>query len=255
VGAAALSIVLAVIAVFLAWRARRIWHDPDYFEHSVALSRRFLFYFSERTQRGLVRGAAIDPGMLALVSAFLLLGSLRDVNLLGPWVAVRFATLAVVWVFVILGLALLKMIIAWFNCPKLLVPPYLRAEYGSLQRVSAPLLRESVACDNPEEGLKAPIFWGASPSGRENRAESSLELPFSLPAATDLVLQTIQPLGRNVRCSRQLADGSRVVRFEVPVGRWGLNLAAVELHLSEGRTPGTYVGLRSTASSKSAAGR
>jgi hypothetical protein len=74
-----------------------------------------------------------------------------------------------------------------------------------------------------------------------------LELPFPLQAAADRILQTIQPLGRNVRCSPQLADGSRIVRFDVPVGRWGLNLAAVELRLSEGLASRTYVRLSSIA--------
>lgn len=115
-----------VITAFNAYRVSRLWDDRAYYERS-AVSFSYGGYSLE-FRRGIVRAwLPLTLGFAALtifagIYLFAMLSGLNPVR--------TFATfqLALVGLFM-LGFVL-TLVVAWFNVPKFLVPPYLRSEPG-----------------------------------------------------------------------------------------------------------------------------
>ncbi|MEU3838676.1 hypothetical protein AB0E88_01345 [Streptomyces sp. NPDC028635] len=115
-------------ACFSAWRAQRLWKDPDYYRRVV---NQRVFRFKADVSRGLVRGwAPFAVGLVALLAAmvmFIAVGVGQRPHK-GPSVALVIAALLFV---VFLAGVVLQLLVAWFNRPRWCVPAYLRDETGA----------------------------------------------------------------------------------------------------------------------------
>ncbi|MDX3078531.1 hypothetical protein [Streptomyces sp. MI02-7b] len=114
-------------ACFSAWRARRLWKDPDYYQQVVGQG---AFRFRDDVSRGLVRGwAPFSVGVLALMAAmtmFVIANVGQHANE-GPSAAAITAGLLLV---VFVAGVVLQLSVTWFNRPRWCVPAYLRQETG-----------------------------------------------------------------------------------------------------------------------------
>lgn len=126
-GAVVTFVGSVLLTVFNVYRVRRIWRDQAYFEQSA---REFHFgFYSMPVRRGIVRGwlpFTLGFASLAVFGALNLylkaVGGAASPDMLDLLFALILVTI------VGFGLTLL---VAWFNVPKLLVPPYLRGEPGA----------------------------------------------------------------------------------------------------------------------------
>ncbi|WP_460060699.1 hypothetical protein [Streptomyces sp. YKOK-I1] len=115
-------------ACFSAWRAQRLWKDPDYYQQVVGQG---VFRFRDDISRGLVRGwAPFSVGIVALMAAMtmFIVGGVGQRPHEGSFAAL---VVAVLLLAVFLAGVVLQLSVAWFNRPRWCVPAYLREESGA----------------------------------------------------------------------------------------------------------------------------
>jgi hypothetical protein len=121
----AAAVVLAGIAGFSGWQAFQLWRDPRYVSRMMLAGS--ILPFSKDVRRGAVRGALPLSVGVALAAAGLLAFS---VSRPAPGHPTARAIVAVVFFGLMLVAFGCHFAIIWFNRPRWLVPPHMRAEGG-----------------------------------------------------------------------------------------------------------------------------
>jgi hypothetical protein len=115
-----------LVSVFAVYRSVRLWGDPEYYERTAVESG--FGGYSRAFRRGIVRGwVPLTAGFAALTVASALYLYAQVAHQRTPIGLVRVGVALLVLMVVFEGLLLL---VAWFNVPKLLVPPHARSEPG-----------------------------------------------------------------------------------------------------------------------------